>query len=214
MDNNIIISNTCVGQAIHKNKIFFPYNNPFIGSLIPNVYDYIKLINNIDYYITLNPILGEPNTKSLFSLQNNGIYYKHDTIKTPYPIVYLDDIEIHFIHEHDSSICIEKFIRRLARFKEIIKNKHKIIITLSFSELITEHSNKDELINKYFNDYNGNLNIEKYFIGPAEYNNGNKNYININKWNNIILDRNSSHVYNFNDQLFSINIFNKYIQLI
>jgi uncharacterized protein (DUF1919 family) len=212
--NNIIISNTCVGQFIMKKKNIFPYNNPLIGSLIPNDYDYIKLINNIDYYITLNPILGEPNSNSLFSLQNNGIYYKHESIKTPYPVIYLGDIEIHFIHEIDSTICVEKFIRRLNRFREIIKNDHKIIITLSFSELINEHFDKKKIINKYFDEYNRNLNIniEKYFIGPPEYNNSNKNYINIDKWKNINLDRNSSHVYNFNDQPFSINIFSEYIK--
>lgn len=41
--NNIIISNSCVGFNIIKRKKIFPYNNPFIGSLIPNDEDYLKI---------------------------------------------------------------------------------------------------------------------------------------------------------------------------
>jgi hypothetical protein len=93
--------------------------------------------------------------------------------------------------------------------KDIIKNKkYKIIFTMSYSEFFNDHNNIKEKIDEYFsNNLNNNLIIEKYFIGSPRYNNGNINYINIDKWKNVRLLRNSSHVYRFNDQLFSIDIF-------
>jgi uncharacterized protein (DUF1919 family) len=204
--NNIIISNTCVGRSIIIKNNIFPYNNPFIGSLIPNDLEYVKLINNFNYYINIEPRLEEPKNNTIFSIQNKSKYYLHKDIQTPYPVIHLDDIEIHFIHDFDNEKCIDKFKRRLDRLKNIINNNdYKIIVTLSFSEIINNHDNILNYINEYFKN-NNELNIEKYFIGPNEYNNGNINYININKWNNIKLNRDSSHIYDFNDQPFSINI--------
>ena len=43
--NTIIISNTCIGNMLIKKYNIYPYNNPFISTLIPNDTDYIKLIN-------------------------------------------------------------------------------------------------------------------------------------------------------------------------
>ncbi len=212
--NNIIISNTCVGQFIIKDKNILPYNNPFIGSLIPNDMDYIKLINNIENYIKYEPIIGDPNKNSLFSKQNNNIYYVHDSISIPYPVIYLHDIEIHMIHENDNNIALDKFKRRLDRFRELIKLQHKIIITLSFSEFINNHEDYNLVINEYFKDNeNNNLNVEKYFIGPPEYNN-NKNYIIVREWNNINLERDKSHILLFNNQPYTIDLFNKYINFL
>ena len=205
--NNIIISNTCVGQFIMKPKNILPYNNPFIGSLIPNDKDYINLINNFDYYIKLEPKIGLPREDSMFYNQTKNSYYQHTQIKVPYPIVYLGDLEIHFIHENNSDICLEKFKRRLLRLNTLIKDKHNIIFTLSFSELINEHVDKEQIINQFFTKYIGNLNIKKYFIGPPEYFNNDENYIIIDEWKNINLDRNSSHIYKFNNQNNLIKIF-------
>ena len=61
--------------------------------------------------------------------------------------------------------------------------------------------------NKYFSNNINNGLVDKYFIGPPEYSNGNANYITIDEWKNIELTRNSSHVYNFNNQPFLIKTF-------
>jgi hypothetical protein len=206
--NNIIISNSCVGFNIIKHKKILPYNNPFIGSLIPNDNDYLKLTNNFYDYITAPIKIGEAKIDSLFAIQNKNIYMIHPDIKIPYPIIYLGDIEIHYIHENDEIDCLNKFNKRIERMREIIKNeKYKIIFTWSFSEFFNDHINIQKKIDEYFISNINNGLIDKYFIGPPEYNNGNNNYINIDKWANIQLIRNSSHIYNFNDQLFLINTF-------
>ena len=202
--NNIIISNSCIGQLIMKNKNILPYNNPFICSLIPNDIDYIKLVNNFEHYISLSAKLGEAKKNSLFATQNKNIYYTTQ--------IHLVD----YINENNESDCLNKFNYRMERMKEIIKNeKYKIIFTLSFGEFFNDHTDIQKNINQYFsNNTNNKLIIDKYFIGPLEYNNGNANYITIDKWKNIKLTRNSSHVYFFNDQPFSRNVFLNNIKFI
>ena len=206
--NNIIISNSCVGFNIIKSKKILPYNNPFIGSLIPNDDDYLKLVNNFYKYIGLPAKLGEAKKDSLFAIQNKNIYCLHPDIKTPYPIIYLGDIEIHFMHENNEVDCLNKFNYRIERMREIIKNeKYKIFFTWSFSEFFNDHEDIKKNVDEYFSNNINNGLVDKYFIGPPEYNNGNINYITINEWKHIELIRNSSHIYNFNNQPFLIKTF-------
>ena len=204
--NNIIISNTCLGQYLMHKFSILPYNNPFIATLIPNDNDYIKLINNLQYYLNLNPILGEAKIDSFFAYQNKQAYYNYPEIKTPYPVIYLGDIEIHCIHENNDSICLDKFKRRQQRMLEIIKtSNYNIIILLSFSEFINHHDNYELIINNFYENNKSNesnLKTYKIFIGPTKYNNKYENYINIDEWNDISLERNVSNVLKFNNQSF------------
>lgn len=168
--NNIIISNSCVRFNIIKRKKILPYNNPFIGSLIPNDDDYLKLVNNFYNYVNAPINLVEAKKDSLFAIQNKNIYYEHHDIKTPYPIIYLGDIGIHFIHENNKVDCLNKFNNRIERMREIIKNeKYKIIFTLSFSEFFNDHIEIQKKIDEYFSNNINNGLIEKYFIGPYKF---------------------------------------------
>jgi uncharacterized protein (DUF1919 family) len=65
---DIIISNTCEGSYLMQEFGIFPYNNPFVASLIPNDTDYIKMINNFNYYANITPILGIPRENTIFSI--------------------------------------------------------------------------------------------------------------------------------------------------
>jgi uncharacterized protein (DUF1919 family) len=205
----VIISNTCVGAYLANKLKILPYNNPFIGTLIPNDVDYIKLVNNLEYYIKYcKPVLGEPRENSLFSIQNNGKWYKHESINIPYPVIYLDDIEIHCIHDNNNEICLNKFIRRIERFKNIILHDHQIICCFSFSEFINNHCDYQEIINNYLHINYSKLNIHKLFFGPTIYNiNNNPNYINNDEWNNIELKRDGSNVLIFNNQPINSEVF-------
>ena len=77
MENIIILSNTCVGYFIYRDYLKKEYDNPFIGSLFTNDIDYINLVNNMHYYINIEPKIGQANEKSLFSLQSKNKYYYH-----------------------------------------------------------------------------------------------------------------------------------------
>src|SRR5438445_12431381 len=96
-----IISNTCVGADIFK-SFKMTYNNPFIGYLFQIDTDFIKLCCNLSHYINQKPIINLiPSNNSIFAQQNKGPHIRHQAVKIPYPIIYLDDIEIHAIHESD-----------------------------------------------------------------------------------------------------------------
>ena len=73
----------------------------------------------------MKPILNEPKNNTIFSIQNKLKYYLHKDISIPYPVIHLDDIEIHFIHENNNDLCINKFNRRLERLKNIYNINYK-----------------------------------------------------------------------------------------
>ena len=192
----IILTNTCVGSGVHKKLMNSQYNNPFISTLITNDLDYIKLCNNINYYITCEPVLGNPRSDTLFATQNSCNWYCNVNIRIPYPIIFLGDIEIHCIHENNASVCLDTFKRRLNRMKEIIYTKpHKIIGILSFSELINDHDNIQSVIDLYLSNSNN------IFVGPLKYKKTeNDNYLGVKEWDTIELIRDTSHIYSFNNQ--------------
>jgi hypothetical protein len=187
-----------------KKYNIYPYNNPFISTLIPNDTDYIKLINNIYDYIQIEPVLDMPSENSTFCIQNNGKWYKHDAIQTPYPVIYLNDIEIHCIHD-DFNNCLDKFKRRLSRMKELVLSKHNMYLLLSYSEFINHHDDTKTIIDLFFKSQPSQPNINKIFLGPNKYkiDYDNDNYIGVKEWDNISLERNDSHVLLFNKQPFN-----------
>tara|TARA_R110001592_G_C12767287_1_gene713537 strand:- start:85 stop:528 length:444 start_codon:yes stop_codon:yes gene_type:complete len=70
--------------------------------------DYIKLLENYEHYIKLDPVAQE--------IEGNTKHYK-----TPrkYPVIMLGDIEIHFSHEKQGSKeAIRKWIDRRERMSE------------------------------------------------------------------------------------------------
>lgn len=203
MKEIILLSNTCVGFFIYRDLLKIQYNNPFIGSLIPNDLQFIEFCNNIDKYINLEPQIGEPDKNSLFALQSKNKYYYHPKSNKIYPVIFLGDLEIHFIHETNELKCLQKFNERLKRFKKLFNENKKIIALLSFSEFLNEHSNKQEIISSFFK----NKTINKIFIGPEKYNKNYEYYISIKEWNNILLERNQSHIYKFNNQTVIKNLF-------
>jgi uncharacterized protein (DUF1919 family) len=59
MKEILIVSNSCVGvNVVHKLYPNREYTTPFIGTLIPNDQEYLRLCNNIIYYMNLEPIIS------------------------------------------------------------------------------------------------------------------------------------------------------------
>lgn len=202
------ISNTCA--CIHLYKHFnIEYNHPFIGSLFVNDDQYIKFCSNFNYYINCTPIINKPNDKSIFAIQNEGVWYKNSVISTPYVVIYLDDIEIHMVHETDEKIVLETYNRRLKRYKQSCVQP--IFFILSCSELINDHS-EDERIKllKEFVAIKNSVYICKDVL-DLELNDNKKNIILYKEWTNTTNERNSSHFYKFNDHGIIANIIIQYI---
>lgn len=205
----IIISNTCVGLEIYR-MLNLEYTSPFIGTLIPNDNDYLKLCKNITYYINIQPtVRSDPKDNTIFAIQNKDKYFRNRNVYVPYPVIYLDDIEIHCIHETSNEIALDKFIRRRQRMLDVMQTKKYIIVnTLVYSEFINDHEDYGKIINKFLTNKK-HINI---FIGPPKYNTlKNKTYIE-EPWDNMLLERDSSHIINWNNQNNSKVIFTIFIQ--
>lgn len=94
-----IIANNCWGGTVYH-TLGMPFMSPFIN-MYENDDDYIKLISNLEYYLSLklqfdrtgyNPVLG-----------------------TDYPICKLNNVELHFNHYIDMREVEEKWYVRLQR---------------------------------------------------------------------------------------------------
>ncbi len=114
----VVISNNCWGAEIY-NRLGLEYNTPFVGLFIYGP-DYIKLLENFDYYI---------DKKLLFVSKS-----KWTDSEISYPIGILDDIEIHFIHYKNRYEANTKWNRRLHRMKQI-KDKNKYYIKICDRDL-------------------------------------------------------------------------------
>jgi uncharacterized protein (DUF1919 family) len=183
------ISNNCLAQSIYfkENR---EYDNPFIGSLFVNDKQYVKFCQNFNSYIKIEPKFDNPKPNSIWAQQNKNIWYKHDEIKPPYPVMFLHDIEIHWIHELDTASLLAKYNRRIERF--LYTNPTPIFI-LSVSDLCNDHNIQeyDQLI-KDFIEIPTSFYLTKYKKDTIL---GNRISL-IEKWIGTNNERNISHIPN------------------
>ena len=99
----VVISDNCWGAELYK-RLDVEYNTPFVGLFIYGP-DYINLLKNLDHYL---------NTELSFKEESKWIDGALN-----YPIGYLEDIEIHFMHYKDENEAYAKWYRRLGRMKKI-----------------------------------------------------------------------------------------------
>ena len=187
-NNYIFISNSCLGEIIHNELCKCEYNNPFVATLIPEDYHFLKLCENLIYYMNCEPICDyKPSHKTFYSIQTKGVWYNNPEVAKYYPIIHLDDIEIHCIHENSIDETLKKFKRRIERFKNIInEKKYKIFYVMTWANLFTIHKNNDykPYILKFLS--NNIDEQQKYiFLGPEKY---------------------VEHNYYINDKIFDLNI--------
>ena len=75
-----------------------PYTTPFVGLFLFSP-DYIKLLKNLSYYLSLDLTFTDHSKYGRFS----------------YPVGLLDDVEIHFLHYATKEEAYQKWTRRKAR---------------------------------------------------------------------------------------------------
>ena len=188
-----------VHNVVNKSE----YNNPFVGSLIVNDMDFIKLCSDFDYYMRLSPKFCPPREDSIFAKQSGSPWYRHRLIKVPYPVMYLGDIEVHWIHERSEGVCLEKYNRRRLRY---LATKPDNYFLLSYSEIMNNYKDIVGFI-RLFLESNKNC----IFLGPQKYEKHfSERYIVINRWDNEALVRDSSHIYRFNNQNLVVGFFRQY----
>lgn len=112
-----LITNNCLGGIIYKD-LNIKFNSPTINLFIEDE-DYLKFIENLEYYINFNLVEEKSNEN--------------------YPIGKLDDIKIHFLHYKTFTEAKEKWVERTKRI-----NYENIFFIMSDTNEI-----KEELVEKF-----------------------------------------------------------------
>lgn len=98
----ILVTNNCWGYSLYE-SLEREYNTPFVGLfLYPECY--LRLLENFDEYMAAGLEFG-----------NSSRYFNHSA---HYPVGYLRDIEIHFLHYASADEARAKWERRLARMNQ------------------------------------------------------------------------------------------------
>lgn len=98
----ILVTNNCWGYGLYE-SLGREYNTPFIGLfLYPECY--LRLLENFDEYL-----------ESKLAFGTCSRYFAH---QAHYPIGYLRDIEIHFLHYKSAEEACTKWERRLGRMQQ------------------------------------------------------------------------------------------------
>jgi len=140
-----IISDNCYGTKYTK-SLKTEYNTPFFSMYIVSP-DYVKLLENWEDYIKIDPVAQE--------IEGNTKHYK-----TPrkYPVIMLGDIELHFCHEKKGSgEAIRKWIERRDRLSEnlLVKmdDRDKFTIELGKRFLKTSFTNKILFVSQKYSEH-------------------------------------------------------------
>jgi uncharacterized protein (DUF1919 family) len=137
MDKSVI-SNSCVGSLVYQ-KLNEQYITPLVGSLFMDDFMYIKFLENYELYTTLKPDVIDNFDKNFF-------FKLHTEVKHNYPLMVLDDIEIHWIHETSANDVLSNWERRMER-----TNNDNLVFIWTASEFMQIHDEDErrELINRF-----------------------------------------------------------------
>ena len=119
-----LISNSCVSAKIYQllnpgvHKSFVDYTNPFIASWFPEDEQYVRFCERYAWYTALEPEFGEPST-CLKWHRDTGKWVNLSRKITNYPVMFLGDVEIHWIHECNEKLLMKKYRERLRISREL-----------------------------------------------------------------------------------------------
>lgn len=119
-----IISNNCWAATAIYQPFGLKYNTPTVGLFFMDE-DYIRLLENLDYYLHSELKFIRPKESKYYSkISQNG------TKEVSYPIAILgNDVEIHFLHYHSEEEAQEKWQRRCKRI-----NRKRMLIKMSLRD--------------------------------------------------------------------------------
>jgi len=131
-----IISNNCWAATAIYQPFGLKYNTPTVGLFIMDE-DYIRMLENLDYYLGSNLRFIVPEKSKYYDkISDNGKQ------EVTYPIALLgEDVEIHFLHYHSQEEAEQKWQRRCKRI-----NKRRLLIKMSLRD---SGYDKDEMANRF-----------------------------------------------------------------
>lgn len=162
--NYSLISNSCVSGFVYQlfnpgvHKLFVNYTNPFIASWFPEDEQYVRFCENYKYYTSLEPRFGEPSTCRNWK-RDTGSFRNLNRKVGIYPVMFLEDIEIHWIHENNEKLLMQKYRERLKVSQEL-----EPVFLWSDPEIFNIHSEKErcDLLNRFCNVPYKTLFLTKY----------------------------------------------------
>ena len=117
-----IIASNCTGSLPYR-FLKLPYATPTI-SLFFHAPDYVRFVKRLDYYLN-QPIKFVPSSKYA---EGRALQAERDY----YPVGWLDDVEIHFLHYNSEEEAVDKWERRKNRI-----NRDNLILTFTDKDLCT-----------------------------------------------------------------------------
>lgn len=160
--NFTIISNNCWAGHVYRD-FDQKYQTPFIGLFIISP-DYIKLLKNLDYYMS----------QDLKFIKKSKLDIGKSNFNREYPIGALDDIEIHFQHYESEKEAYEKWNRRIKRMNWdnlFIKFSEKFYcneeLLKEFDEL--PYRNKIVFTKKEYSELRNSIYFEKLSVTQEMY---------------------------------------------
>lgn len=139
-----LVSNTCTGWQVYrdlnpgKNDFLIEFTSPFIGSLILEDEDFVRLSESYDYFMSLTPEFVTPSPRS-WMRDTGDCRYRAGEIRD-YVVMSIGGIEIHWIHEpvDRTRQLMIKYNGRL----ELSRGLRKIFLW-SASEILNRHSDSE-----------------------------------------------------------------------
>lgn len=129
-----IISNNCWAGFAYQ-QFGLPYNTPTIGMGFVDD-DYMKFLENFDYYLSLTPEFINPKDAKDYQLRKRLRGGEID-----YPVARLDDITLWFTHYKTEEEAKAKWERRKSRI-----NKNRILVKWS-----QRYNQDSELLRRFLN---------------------------------------------------------------
>jgi hypothetical protein len=186
----------------NKNDMLIDYTNPFISSMFSDDECYVRLCENYDYYTSIEPRFGD-------AINSN---WEKDTgkkwLNPNYLVMFLDNVEIQWIHETNPTLLLKKFKSRLEKSKE-----HEPLFLWCDAEIFNIHTEeeRENLVKRFNRNKYKSIFLTKY--RKEEYRNNTTIVKFIPEWEGKSQydRRRDTFMYPWHDQLQLAGIFKKII---
>lgn len=106
--NISIVADFCYGGVLSYH-LGLPFCSPFVNVMVGDISGYQRLINRMDYYMSMAPIIKEMNVNRS---ANQIIRAGH----VEYPVLWYDDIALHGFHYKNEEVFLSKWEQRRKRY--------------------------------------------------------------------------------------------------
>ena len=159
-----LVSNSCASwytyiafENRNINDKFIDYSNPFIACWFPDDEAYVRFCENYEYYVSLEPRFGKPINLNWERVAKSKWHL--GLSPNSYLVMFLDDIEIHWIHDTNPTLLLQKFKSRLADGKE-----KELVFLWSDSEMFNTctEEERNNLVKRFNSIKNKTIFLTKY----------------------------------------------------